>query len=57
MGELVRRGAKGTGSSRKEIYTEWLYRTRDFTQYYSSSADWTAPVFGSPTGRCESYPA
>jgi hypothetical protein len=56
MGEIVRRGAKGSGSSRKEIYAEWLYRTRDFTQYYSSSDDWDSPVPGAFTGRCGTTP-
>lgn len=52
MGDLIRRGAKGAGASRKEISVEWLYRTRDFTQYYSNSSDSTPPVIGAITGDC-----
>jgi hypothetical protein len=53
MGETIRRGVKGspTPGSRQEIVAEWLYRTQSFSQFYSTSTDWTAPSIGAPTAR------
>ncbi len=52
MGETVRRGVRGVPANREEIVAEWLYRTREFTQFYSTSADWTPPLIGSATASC-----
>jgi hypothetical protein len=52
MGETVRRGVRGTAENREEIVAQWLYRTREFTQFYSQSTDWTPPEIGSPTATC-----
>ena len=54
MGVAVRRGVREDGDERSEIFSEWLYRTRDFTNYYSNSSDWTAPEIGDFTADCSS---
>ena len=54
MGALIRRGVRELApGEREEIFSQWLYRTRVFTHYYSSSTDWQSPEFGAFTGECE----
>ncbi len=53
MGVAVRRGVKEIApGERQEIFSQWIYRTREFTNYYSSSSDWTSPEIGSFTADC-----
>ncbi len=54
MGVAVRRGVREpTPGDREEIFSQWLYRTREFTNFYSNSSDWQAPVLGAFTADCE----
>ena len=53
MGVTVRRGTREVAPGEfEEIYSEWLYRTRDFTNYYSSSTDWDPPEIGAYSNDC-----
>ncbi len=53
MGAAIRRGVREIApDERVEIFSQWLYRTREFTNYYSSSADWMPPAIGEFTADC-----
>ena len=52
MGAAMRRGVREVDEERREIFSQWLFRTRDFTNYYSSSNDWTPPEIGEATHDC-----
>ena len=54
MGVAVRRGVREPmPGEREEIFSQWLYRTREFTNFYSNSSDWQPPVLGAFTADCE----
>ncbi len=53
MGTSIRRGVREDElMQRREIFSQWLYRTRDFTNYYSNSTDWAPPTIGAYTADC-----
>ena len=53
MGAAIRRGVREPSpGDRQEIFSQWLYRTREFTNFYSNSSDWQSPTLGAFTADC-----